>query len=85
MVYDQIHIAPPISLGQVAKDTWITTKVKAKLLTSQQLVDADIKVITEDGEVFLFGYVTPEQGKNAAEIARHIEGVRRVIQGWFVA
>ncbi len=28
-VYDQIRIKPPLSLGDVSKDTWLTTKVKS--------------------------------------------------------
>lgn len=39
-------------------------------------------MITEDGDVFLFGYVTPEQGERATEIARNISGVKQVIKGF---
>jgi hypothetical protein len=41
-----------------------------------------VKVITEDSDVFLFGYVTPEQSERATEIARNISGVKQVIKGF---
>ena len=40
------------------------------------------KVLTEDKEVFLLGYVTEEQADIAVDIARHISGVKQVIKGF---
>ena len=39
-----------------------------------------IKVITENGEVFLLGVVTRDQADLAVEIARNTAGVRKVIK-----
>ncbi|EKM24627.1 BON domain protein [Vibrio harveyi] len=39
-------------------------------------------MITEDSDVFLFGYVTPQQSDRATEIARNISGVKQVIKGF---
>lgn len=82
-VYDQIHIKEPISFSQRSHDTWLTTKVKTAILSQTDLMTANIKVVTEDNEVFLFGYVTKEQAAKATEIARNIPDVARVIQAWF--
>ncbi|KXF80066.1 BON domain-containing protein [Enterovibrio coralii] len=81
-IYDQIRIKPPLSLGDVSKDTWLTTKVKSALIGSKKLNNVNIKVITEDSEVFLLGYVTYEQANEATEIARNISGVKQVIKGF---
>ena len=79
-VYNQIQVRPLPQLGEVSKDSWLTTKVKAQLIGSKQLRDATIKVITEGQEVFLLGYVTREQGNVAAEIARNVSGVKKVVK-----
>ncbi|MDD1782249.1 BON domain-containing protein [Enterovibrio sp. ZSDZ35] len=81
-IYDQIRIKPPLSLGAVSNDTWLTTKVKSALIGSKKLNNVNIKVITEDSEVFLLGYVTHEQANEATEIARNIRGVKQVIKGF---
>ncbi|PKF51429.1 BON domain-containing protein [Enterovibrio nigricans] len=81
-IYDQIRIKQPLSLGDVSKDTWLTTKVKSALIGSKKLNNVNIKVITEDSEVFLLGYVTYEQANEATEIARNISGVKQVIKGF---
>ncbi|SIO93235.1 BON domain-containing protein [Vibrio spartinae] len=81
-VHDQVRIRKPLSTSDISQDSWITTKVKSSLLTDDQLSGVKIKVITEDKEVFLFGYVTPEHGNHAAEVARNISGVKRVIKAF---
>lgn len=81
-VYDQIRIKPPLSLSAVSQDTWLTTKVKSALIGSKKLRNVDITVLTEDSEVFLMGYVSQTQAKEATEITRNLAGVKQVIQGF---
>ena len=54
-------------MTQISNDSWITTKVKSALLTNEKLNGVKVKVITEDSDVFLFGYVTPEQADVATD------------------
>jgi osmotically-inducible protein OsmY len=49
------------------------------MLANTNLRSSSIKVITENGIVFLMGMVTREQGKIAADIARESSGVQRVV------
>lgn len=56
----------------------ITTKVRSQLLTSDQVKSSNVKVTTENGEVFLLGTVTEREGKAAADIASRVSGVKRV-------
>ncbi len=82
VIHNQVKAKEPLSVTQISNDSWITTKVKSALLTDEQLTGTKIKVITEDREVFLFGYVTRQQGERATDIARHIIGVKQVIKGF---
>ena len=79
-VHNEISVADLSSFQSRSKDTWITTKIKSKMLASKAVESSRVKVVTERGSVYLMGIVTPEQGKEAAEIARHIEGVVRVVK-----
>lgn len=81
-IHNQIKQKEPLSVTQISNDSWITTKVKSALLTDSELNGVKVKVITEDSDVFLFGYVTPAQSERATEIARNISGVKQVIKGF---
>ena len=60
-------------------DTWITTKVKAELLATQDVSGLDISVETVNGVVTLSGDVdTRAEADRAIAVARNIEGVTRV-------
>ncbi|WP_333776062.1 BON domain-containing protein [Streptomyces sp. IBSBF 3136] len=69
------------SAKQEATDTWITTKVKADLLTEKGVPGSDIKVETSQGVVSLSSdvAVTESQKAMAVRIAKNIKGVRSVM------
>jgi osmotically-inducible protein OsmY len=77
-VFNEVRQGQPISLGTSSSDTWITTKVRSQLLTSDQVKSSNVKATTENGEVFLMGLVTDREGKAAADIASRVSGVKRV-------
>jgi len=62
------------------KDTWITTKVKADLVTEKGIPGTDIKVETNKGVVSLSSdvAVTKAQKETAVTIAKKIKGVQAV-------
>lgn len=79
-VYNELRVSPKISLGQISKDSWITTQIKSKLFVNSSVKATDVKVITENGEVFLTGTLTQQQADAAVEVARNIEGVAKVVK-----
>lgn len=77
-IYNEIHIGEPIGFTTITKDSWITGAVRSKLLTSNKVPSGNVKVITENGEVFLLGLVTEQEAKAAATIASTVSGVKHV-------
>ncbi|MDR3478550.1 MAG: BON domain-containing protein [Gammaproteobacteria bacterium] len=69
----------PSTLTQIS-DGWITTKIKAQLIAENEIDPSQIKVITENGTVYLIGIVFPEQADIAADIARKTSGVQSVVK-----
>jgi len=75
-----------LAAGEVTKakeatsDTWITTKVKADLMTEKGVPGSDIKVETNKGVVSLSSdvAVTDSQKEMAVAIAKKIKGVKAV-------
>ncbi|PHM45457.1 BON domain-containing protein [Xenorhabdus mauleonii] len=66
--------------GGYIDDTVITTKVKSALLATKGLKSNEINVETFKGRVQLSGFVnSPEEIKQAIQVAREIKGVNSVI------
>ena len=64
---------------QPVTDTWITTKVKSELATTEGVKSADISVKTMDDVVTLTGtQATPLAVKKAVAAAESIKGVKKV-------
>jgi osmotically-inducible protein OsmY len=80
-VVNELEVVPFISsITQRSKDTFITSKVKASILDAKDLQANTIKVVTEMNVVYLMGIVTPREAKRAAEIARGVNDVRKVVR-----
>jgi len=66
--------------GQFVDDSFLTTKVKSKLIGDLALKGFTIKVDTDHGVVRLTGGVdSPTQKQRAEELARGTEGVKNVV------
>jgi osmotically-inducible protein OsmY len=79
-IHNQIRIGNPTSFTTRSNDTWVTTKVKGRMLNENGIDVTRIKVITENGEVFLLGLVDRKQADLAVDIARNTAGVRKVVK-----
>lgn len=79
-VYNQLKIANPASTLTHMSDAWITSKVKAQLIASEELDASQIKVVTENGVVYLMGVLQPSEASAAIDIARNTDGVSAVVK-----
>lgn len=79
-VHNQVKIGNSTTMSTQTVDTWITTRVKLKLLTEKEIDSNNIMVLTENAEVYLMGLVSNDQADKAAEIARNISGVVKVVK-----
>lgn len=79
-VHNEIVVGKPISLQTASRDTWITTKVKSMLLGAKDISANDIKVVTDNGAVYLMGLVTHAEADIASDIASRTDGVERVVR-----
>lgn len=78
-VHNDLQIGPVAGFLARSSDSWITSKVKSLMLTSAAIPSTRIKVVTENGIVYLMGLVTHKEGQNAASVARDVSGVQRVV------
>jgi len=78
-VHNDIEIAAPASLPALTQDAYITSSVKTALLRADDVPGNNIIVVTESKVVYLLGLVTNAQADAAADLARRISGVRKVV------
>lgn len=79
-VHNEAVVGPVSSISSRSQDSWITAKVKSRMVAEKNFRANRIKVVTEQQSVFLLGMVTKQEGFVAATIARDTEGVKRVVK-----
>ncbi|WP_339339926.1 BON domain-containing protein [uncultured Oceanicoccus sp.] len=79
-IHNEITVSGATSMVARSNDSWITTKVKTKLLANSEVEGGRIKVVTENGVVYLMGLVTRDEATRAAEYARQTGGVQKVVR-----
>jgi len=78
-VYNELGVGAPSSLGSRSNDGYITSKLKARLVDSNQISANHIKVVTERGIAYLMGVVNEREAKVAIAVARTTAGVLKVV------
>ena len=79
-VINELSVGPATTLGERSKDAYVTTKVKASIVDSQDLFANSIKIVTHRGVVYLMGRVSEREANHAAELARGVSGVNKVVK-----
>ncbi len=79
-IANELEIASPSSYTARSSDALITTKVKASLVDMKTISATSFKVVTERGTVYLMGRVTQREGQVAADVARGVSGVQKVVK-----
>ena len=81
-VHNEIKIAAPSSMMTRTSDSWLTTKVKSSLIG----VDINgfdptrVKVVSENGTVYLLGLVNHQEAEAVVERAQQVSGVQRIVK-----
>ena len=79
-VFNELQVAGNASLQARTNDTVLTSKVKARFLDAGKFSPLHVKVVTENGTVYLLGLVKRQEAADATEVARTTGGVRKVVR-----
>ncbi|PHQ80873.1 MAG: phospholipid-binding protein [Coxiella sp. (in: Bacteria)] len=79
-VYNELGISGSESFFASVDDGWLTSKVKTMMLRRSGLHSDELKVVTENGVVYLMGDISQAQATLAADTARRVGGVRKVVE-----
>jgi len=79
-ITNEITVGPKSTIGSRSNDSYITSKIKTKFVTENKFPANYVKVVTENGVVYLLGIVTNKEADDAVEIARNTDGVTKVVK-----
>lgn len=79
-VQNEMIVGPTTTMMIRSNDTVQTSKVKARFVDSKRFHPNHVKVVTENGVVYLLGIVKRKEADDATEIARTTSGVQRVVR-----
>ena len=79
-IHNELEIAGKTSFLSQTNDAWIATKIRTLMLTDNDVPASQVKVVTENGVVYLMGLVSQPEGNSAANLARNVSGVAKVVK-----
>jgi osmotically-inducible protein OsmY len=79
-IHNELEVAGKTSLLSRSNDSWIATKVRTLMLANSNIPSGQIRVVTENGIVYLMGIVSQADGDLATDLARNVSGVTRVVK-----
>lgn len=79
-VHNELTVAEPISGFARTNDAWLTAKIKTKFMFKPGLDSGRIKVVTENGIVYLMGLATTAEADLAVEVARNSSGIQKIVR-----
>lgn len=79
-VHNEIQLLQPTSFLVRSNDTMLTTRIKTQMAADTTVPASKIKVVTENGVVFLMGILTRQEGNAATNLVQSVGGVQKVVK-----
>ncbi len=78
-LHNELQVLQPTSALARSNDALITSKIKTLMLADSKVPSAKVKVVTENGIVYLMGLVTRAEGAAATNVASGALGVQKIV------
>ena len=79
-IQNEIAVAGISSKTSRASDALLTSRVKGRLAQNKEVSANNVKVVSENGTVFLMGLVTRAEAETASQTAATTSGAQRVVK-----
>jgi len=79
-IYNEIRVGPNEDGMQIAKDDWISARVRSDLVFNADVRSGNYTIETDRGSVYLLGSARSQaELDRATQLARYVPGVQRVV------
>jgi osmotically-inducible protein OsmY len=79
-VHNELQVQGNMSLLSQANDTWLANKVKTKLLANKDVEGSRVKVIAEDGTIYLMGLVSRTEAEKITRLVSATSAIKQVVR-----
>ncbi|SFH93543.1 Osmotically-inducible protein OsmY, contains BON domain [Pseudomonas guineae] len=79
-VHNELQVLQPTSLLARSNDSLLTSRIKTQMLADSSVPGSRIKVITENGVVFMLGLVSQAEATHATNLVQSVSGVQKVVK-----
>ena len=79
-VHNELEVSPPHSFGAKTGDAWLGNKVRTRFLFTKSIDSGRVKVITENGVIFLMGLVTHAEAENIVAVTQKAYGLQKIVR-----
>ena len=79
-VNNELQVMAPSSILARNNDAWLTTKIKTQMLTDSAIPGSRIKIVTENGIVYMLGLVTKQEAARATSLVQGVSGVQKIVK-----
>lgn len=79
-VHNELTVAGPISIPARTNDQWLKTKIKSRMLGTEGINPLEVKVVVENGVIYLMGMVSNPVADLAVRISRQTYGVQKIVK-----
>lgn len=81
-VLNELEVSGKTSFLSRTNDGWISTKLKTLMLADNEISGLKVKVITENGVVYLMGLVSHEEADRIVNMVSEARGVVKVVRAF---
>jgi len=79
-VHNELQVLQPTSLLVRSNDSLLTSRIKTQMLADSAVPGTRIKVITENGIVYMLGLVSQAEARHATNLVQSVSGVQKVVK-----
>ena len=80
VVHNELLVAGPTSMISRANDTYLSSKIRAKLASSKNIEANRVKVVVENGEAYLMGRVTTQEAEILVNETKQVWGIQKIVK-----
>lgn len=79
-VHNELQITTPTSGLVRSNDGLLTGNIKARMLSYNDVPASKVKVVTENGTVYLLGIISRAEADRATAVAQEVNGVQKIVR-----
>ena len=79
-VHNELAIAANLPVSQRLADSWLNTRIRTNLAANDRIDSGRLRVISENGTVYLMGIVTRAEADRIVEAVSAVGGMQRIVK-----